>query len=384
MSKNYKLSGEFQPNVFLDFLDGKAYSNRWAEGLQEFNPQSGEVGTPPKGLYIYAKDDSGIYNRTDFICPRCVMCMDSTSSNNIKVDTRKITAFYDDVIFDEDSDEVIAELNGSGPRFYFREDGLLEDMILTRVTYRPAIICMPKVRNINRRVLGVDYITEPVKISDSEHYTIVVKPSKKVSNHLELSVDSSNYEYIQSALVRGFVLLCADWRILSPKSYYVEDDGNAYLSEYGYAPDDNVDYEKEEHVDKYSSKFKINGEFVDAIILSVGSIVRLQSVVDNIIIDGVETEVTYWTIENSDVFQKVDTYITLLMSSEFNGNSDYEQVQDRFGELYASKQIYDIYEKTGERLELEITIDDTLNKEFEDCVVVEDFYGAYNNEDRYN
>ena len=82
------LSGVYQPSVFFDFGEGKLFSNKFAESLRPFPLMSGKTdnGQP---IYSY-NDNSGRYEKTDRICPRCVAGIGNNESNNIKVDMANV------------------------------------------------------------------------------------------------------------------------------------------------------------------------------------------------------------------------------------------------------------------------------------------------------
>lgn len=283
-----KLSGEFQPNVYFDFGQGKIFCNRWAQGFVHppFYPQ--EADNP---LYVYAEDDNGNLYNTGYICPRCASCIDPEVSANVKVDITRNFVSIDTYpnpeyggIWDNYTGEYIANLRNAGINYFSKSPKSVDDL-LEDTTIRPTIVFMPLVRDIVKNTVSYAKVD---KVDEGDLFTVAVLPCAD-------GEPSKN----------DFLILCADKRLFIPQSYKTDGEFKRI-----FIPDENVMYyennEKVENVDDYSCKFRVNGKFVNFLYLSAGSMVCLRTVVDTFNIRGVDTKVTYWEVDNALPMQEVN------------------------------------------------------------------------------
>lgn len=323
----YKLTGEFQPNIHLDFGQGKAFSNKWAQGFTDFAFYPKEEDD---ALYVYAEDESGNLYNTEYKCPRFVMCIDSKKTWNIKVDAGKMISIDTDEdienggIYDNNKDEYIANLKNAGVNYYSKNPKVVDDLYQD-ITFSPSLVIMPQVRPTKKG--GKNYGSVE-KVSDGDLYTISVLPKG------------------------GRIILCSDKRMFMQESYYELKNGQYKFNGYRFTPDEDTIYydsngNKVENVDDYSAKFKVNGRFVSTLYLCTGAIVCLRTVVDTFNIGGVDTEVVYWEIDNNISLSEIreDGYIifkqengsyeeTSLPSTTF---ANYEPSEDEYNQIEVNK-----------------------------------------------
>ena len=270
------LSKEFQPSVFFDFGEGKIMSNKFAESLRPFCLTTGEElkAEEVSGQYLYFVDATlDQFVVTDEVCPRSAMNIGGNESNNIKVNVANV--------------RVLKE--GSGVKFLVGGD------IETELAYRPSVIAMPQYATIVRD--DTEYNSDNIKPVDGELYTIVVEPDIDTMSelyyprHQELN-DVTFNSYIRSLIRRSTVLLCADKRFFKWESY---DEYGNYYPEHSYDSDIDTRF-----------KFKMGDIYCDFIYMGVGSIIKLRSVVEKELIDGVEMTNVYWIVENHPCFVPID------------------------------------------------------------------------------
>lgn len=295
------LSGSFQPSIFFDFGEGKLFSNKFAESLRPFPFMSGKTdnGQP---IYSY-NDNSGRYEKTDRICPRCVAGIGNNESNNIKVDMANVVLLGDEgILFNR---------------------GDVEPMI--EVGYRPSVIAMPQHAPISHN--GVVYgAADPILPVDGELFSMVVEPNID----LMFDIDNTKYtthEYITGLIRKSSVLLCADRRRFKAEAY----------NSYEYSPED-------VELDEIKYKFKVGDEYCDFISLGVGSIIKMRCVVDG---DDV-----YWVVENHNAFEPLSAVVNIGVNRYYDEGSgemvsDYNYYQYE-GMVYASRYICDAQRKITE------------------------------------
>lgn len=340
------LSGEFQPSLFMDFGEGKLFSNKFAESLRPFPMMSGktinEGETQPNGQYLYTKDGT----KTDNICPRCAMSIGGGESNNVKVDMSRLVFLRDDGIL------------------FYRDDA----EPLTNIGYRPSVICMPQYYPISHN--GVVYSpVDKIRPVDGELYTIVVQPTPYLISELQ-SPKATDWVTITGLIRRTSVLLCADRRRFIAGAYNSVE----------YCPEDNY-----QDIDT-KCKFKLGDEFCDFISLGVGSIIKMRCVVDVEVIDGKDVEMIYWVVENHNVFEPLAVNLSVDVENYYDENTgriEYEYntyVYD--GTLYASRHVVDVQRKisgTPKYVDLKYWLSDNLSYDWRDRVIdaygYDDYYG---------
>lgn len=320
------LSGSFQPSIFFDFGEGKLFSNKFAESLRPFPLMSGKElkNGVVSGQYIYALKN-GRYEKTDRICPRCIVGLGGNESNNIKVDVTKVVLLKDE-----------------GPLF-------LKDSVEPEVEvgYRPSVICMPQYAPITHN--GVVYgEADPIKPIDGELFTVVVEPNYDITYDLQ---NNPNEEFIR----KGSVLLCADKRRFKAEAY------NSYS-----------------FVQEEEYKFKIGDEYCDFISLGVGSIIKIRSVVDDV--DG--KEIVCWIVENHKAFTPLPAYLLFDVECYYDEERD-EIVDDHTsveyeGIIYANRYIAEANASNGSFVDMNFVLSDDKTKDWRDRVI--DMHGYEDNE----
>lgn len=295
------LSGSFQPSIFFDFGEGKLFSNKFADSLRPFPLLSGKTdnGQP---IYSY-NDNSGRYEETDRICPRCVAGIGNNESNNIKVDMGNVVLLGDEGILFNRSD--------------------VEPM--TNTGYRPSVIAMPQYAPIvhDGVVYGEADVITPV---DGELFTIVVEPNIDLMHEIE-DPRYTTYEYITGLIRRSSVLLCADRRRFKAEAY----------NSIEFSPEDGEQ-------DDMKYKFKIGDEYCDFISLGVGSIIKMRCVV--------EEDIVYWVVENHNVFQPLGVHLVVNVNKYYNEDDKVMEYDTNYyeyeGVVYASRYICDAQRKITE------------------------------------
>lgn len=362
-----KLSGEFQPNVYLDFGQGKIFSNRWAHGYVPFDIMGWKKTDNENPLYVYAENENGSLYNTGIECPSTLMCIDPNGERNIKIDIFKGVELIDsnyvvrlekynqryeylsyiaEDITDEEFDELL-KLEGEICSFHFDEENLYDPIYINAgvdyynkppkpgeqlkyeefkhswgtsyepVVIRPQAICMPMLRPII--VDGKEY-GSVTTVNDGDTFTITVLPNK--------------FQYFCESKKSNTVLLFSDKRYLMGESYH-KSYNSKYIHPY-FTPDENVNYD-EDNIDNYYGKFKINGEYVGLILLQTGTTITLKAEHTKIEINGVDTDVVYWKIENPQAFQEFQKPydISLRFQIEFSG-----EVFSGGGAVFENKKVY--------------------------------------------
>lgn len=274
MSK--KLSNIFQPNVFMDFGEGKIFSNKFAEG---FAPP------PRKGNQIWMQKESGEgYEPIDAGVPCVGVELGGDNPNNIKLNIQDIYGVYQygkivhwhNEAMNEEFDRPIKM-----PIYMKSEDSPIGPDTATNM--RTCIVAMPQ-------------------LGDVSHDGIVYSKGKKVVNGERFSVAVGGFGYDRgtskyvSDIGDMAVLLCADPRRFQPKAYidgFKTDIG--YIS--GFYPTD-----AEINDENYDPKtphyyFMFDGHKTEYIWLALGSFIQLNTVIE--VDDETGNEVTYWEVEDN-------------------------------------------------------------------------------------
>lgn len=399
-----KLSGKFQPNVYLDFGQGKIFGNRWAHGYIPFDTVGWEK-TEGEPLYVYAENENGssLYN-TGIECPSTLMCIDPNGEKNIKIDVFKgieLTKYgeilrldkynfrfeyleslsaeemtdemyeeycmlYDEIFTtqtdpwgDDDSPFLTPIHKTPGVNYNTKEpkgtgDLLTYDsyefstsnsveLIEYPVVIRPQALCMPMIRPVRKVIDGTEYYLAETEVEDGDTYTITVLPNKFTS--------------FCEDKISNTVFLFADKRRLMAESYTGLVQTN-YIFE-KFCPDSTIVESDEygniiekENIDYYSGRFKINGEFADLILLRTGTTITLKAVYDHVTIDGEEKNIVYWNVENHNAFKKfthLEIYDISLAFTHKELTKGHLQISPQLV-TYCSNVYYDGYTYTDETL----------------------------------
>lgn len=329
---NVRLSGEFQPSIFLDFGEGMLSSNKFAESLRPFPLMSGKTDN---GQPIYELKN-GRYEMTDRICPRCIASIGGNESNNIKVDMGNVVIFEDEGILFNRSD--------------------VEPMI--EVGYRPSVIAMPQHAPIVHD--GVVYgEAGPIAPVDGELFTIVVEPNIDLMYEIDNPRNTSR-DYITKLIRRSGVLLCADRRRFKAEAY----------NSYEYSPED-------VELDEIKYKFRVGDNYCDFISLGVGSIIKMRCVA--------EADDVYWIVENHNAFEPLSAEIYTNVNRYYDEDSgemvsDYNYYQYE-GIVYASRYICEAQKKITEAgarfVEYSFDLSDNIEYDWRDRVIDVTCYEDY-------
>lgn len=398
-----KLSGEFQPNVYLDFGQGKIFSNRWAHGYVPFDTMGWKKTDNEKPLYVYAENDDGSLYNTGIECPSTLMCLDPNGNRSIKVDIFKgieLNAFGEiirldkyslrfeylsqkDVWTDEEENEYLRLYDeifttktdyetddgaylepiykNPGVNYKTKEPEEGKDLLKYErsdandalryekaVVIRPQALCMPMIRPVCQTYGdGEDKIEvffgTVTDVDEGDTYTITVLPNK--------------FALFCEDEISNTVLLFADRRRLMAESY-LGKGADRIIS--GYTPDKRIDYSKD-NVDNYSGRFKINGEFADLILLHTGTTITLKAVHDHVTIAGEEKDIVYWNVENRNAFKKFSELSTSDIALRFT-HRDFGEGEARVDEgLELVTYCSNLYNGTLDVEEARIPIDIRIN-----------------------
>lgn len=339
-----KLSGEFQPNVYFDFGQGKIFSNRWAHGYVPFDTMGWKKTEGEKPLYAYAENEDGSVYNTGIECPSTLMCVDPNGGRNIKVDIfngvclgeydmvllskynsrfeylyqkeewtdeeyEEFYRLYKEIfLFDWDSDAGYL-LTSPGINYGTKEPRSVDDLLVYTesdsnddlkwkhaVVIRPQAICMPQLRPVVQIFTEEDggevSFGEVTKVEECDTYTITILPNP--------------FQLLCQDEISNTVLFFSDKRRLMAESYLGklpnEHPDRIFDS---FRPDKRIDYSDDrDNVDNYYGRFKIGNEFADLILLHTGTMITVKAEYSSVEIDGVEQEVVYWNVENHNSFKK--------------------------------------------------------------------------------
>lgn len=342
------LSGEFQPNIFLDFGRGKIFSNRWAHGNIPYDTMGWKKTEGEKPLYVYAENEDGSVYNTGIECPSTLMCVDPNGGRNIKVDifngvclsdydmvllskynlrfeyleqkeewtdeeAEEYYRLYKEIfLFDWDSDTGFLHPK-PGINYYTKEPSSVDDLLRYQasgdnsdlkwekaVVIRPQAICMPQLRPVVQIFTEEDggevSFGEVTKVEEGDTYTITILPNP--------------FKLLCQDEISNTVLFFSDKRRLMVESYLGklpnEHPDRTFDS---FRPDKRINYiddngYKVDNVDNYYGRFKIGNEFADLILLHTGTMITVKAEYGSVEIDGVEQEVVYWNVENHNSFKK--------------------------------------------------------------------------------
>lgn len=360
------LSRTFQPNIFMDFDNGKLFSNKIAESLSLFDLQSGEEPkSSPTGQYVYAYNgEKRMYEKTPYICPRCVIGLGVNESNNIKVDMADVVLFKPNGAYYYKTGEWWPSnnkepLKEAGPLFMQGDVTPLEE-----VGYRPSLISMPQHGIISHGDVVFSQRDNANRI-DGELFTVVVTPNVDFMREI---LDKQK----ESVIRRGGVMLCSDKRRLNPSSYVYSDGAVEYKPTDDYSSDD-INY-----------KFKVGQRFVEFIFVGVGSMIRLRSVVENV---GQNDEVAYWVVENNHEFTEASDSISVHLDLECYYDADVNEIVKDFitydyeGIIYSSIGIKDAISHLPSSyrwIDINYYISDDDTKDWRDRIIDMNTYSDYN------
>lgn len=390
-----KLSGEFQPNVYLDFGQGKIFSNRWAHGYVPFDTMGWKKTTNEKPLYVYAENEDGSLYNTGIECPSTLMCIDPNGEKSIKVDIFKgieltgadeilrldkynlrFDYLYQKIELDELTDEEEEEFwrlmdeifttnnwypihKNPGVNYKTKEPKGIGDLLTYdkykfstsnsvewieyAVVIRPQALCMPMIRPVRKVIDGTEYYLAETEVEEGDTYTITVLPNK--------------FTFLCEDKISNTVFLFADKRRLMAESYAGLVQTNYIFEEF--CPDKTIvesdeygNVMEKENIDDYSGRFKINGEFADLILLHTGTTITLKAVYDHVTIDGEEKNIVYWNVENHNAFKKfthLDRYDMSLAFTHKDLTKGHQQISPKLV-TYCSNVYYDGYTYTDQTL----------------------------------
>lgn len=292
MSK--KLSHIFRPNVFLDFGEGKIFSNKFAEG---FAPP------PRKGNQIWMQKESGEeFEPIDAYVPCVGVELGGDNPNNIKIniqDTFEVWPYGEIVHRHNEEDNELFDRDIRMP-IYLKEDGS-QVGAPNAPRIRTCIVAMPQLGDVSHD--GVVY-SKGNKIANGERFSVAV-------GGFGFDRGTSGYVYNIGDMA---VLLCADPRRFQPKAYVYGRDTSKFEygeDEYfypeweGFFPtdeDENNKYYKTRDPHYY---FLVDGHKTEFIWLALGSFIQLKTVIE--IDDETGEEITYWEVEGNKQMVPVAT-----------------------------------------------------------------------------
>lgn len=323
-----KLTNEFLPSVYIDFGEGKLFSNKIAEYFHRFDMWAGNE-------YMYASNDDGetFYSTEDtptpIKFPRVAMSISRSTGNNIKVNQTDEVMFYDDGYEVLHEGELIKEIyDVSYPSLLFYEGETLADQMQGGMMCSPALICMPQYASI---IHDGQVVSEGEKtIGEGERFNILVEASKHIKH---------NYN-------EG-VYVVADQRRFIQSSYRMVDN------QMKYAPKD------DETIDE--CVFLIGGKECDAIFLTYGSFLKLRTdIVDGKVLFIVENASAY---KESEAEVGVSHHLYWENGKVVNAGWDYVNPIER---IYATAL-------HGGGADRTFLLSELNKKHWEDGVLVEDW-----------
>ena len=314
MSK--KLSRIFQPNVFLDFGEGKIFSNKFAEGFAP-PPKSGEN-------QLYIKNDEGKYEpyfgfydqeidfNFDGFVPSVGVELGGDNTNNLRLNIQDVIKLYGgaQIIFHHMGYSINFDEKGKiGLPVLQKENGDVVVYASNEPNMRTWIVTMPQVGEVSHN--GIIY-SKGNEVVDGERFSVAIGG---------FGFDKVERGYIYD--IRDMsVLLCADPRRFQPKAYvngrdiskfeYGEDE--AFSPEWsGFFPTDedmNNKYYKTEDPHYY---FMVNGQKTEYIWLALGSFIQMKTVVE---VDDVGNKQVYWEVENNKGMVPMNTLSKGIITTE--------------------------------------------------------------------
>ncbi len=254
MFQGQVLSGNFIPNLFLDFMSGTIKTNKMSETFKNFDYRSKTLKD--------VNNDNAITN---------VNLLNTDEGYNVIIDPNKF-----------------------GYPIHF-------------------MLCMPLSENITD---GNNDSNILVKKSDWEpdgmKCCILVRENQEWLYISESALDGKQYSELtmNDCLDRG-VVLCADARIFHQKSYKIDGENTIYLPSRDYNELNN--YNTLNQI-KSGGYFVVNGHITKFLIVEPGTIVNLRSA--NVSIDG--RSVLLWYVENSDLFSEIKTKVNFRPYFAYN------------------------------------------------------------------